>query len=128
MIVSKRSANEAPSCIVMPYFASSRENAMLRYERMVFSDAPARLMSSLITGDFFHSFSRFIIFSPSKRSFLPLEISLQRIYKQRLSESSRTTQIVVLLSPVDKVPNNLGLVDISIVVSSYFLERLYANR
>ena len=57
-----------------------------------------------------------------------LEISLQRIYKQRLSESSRTTQIVVLLSSVYKVPNNLGLVNVGVVVSSYFLERLYANR
>ena len=78
---------------------------------------PARLMSSLMTGYFFHSV---------KQVFPSFKVCLQRIDKHGLAESAWAAQVVVLFAAIYQFPYYVALVNIEIIVFSDFLERLNA--
>ena len=56
------------------------------------------------------------------------EISFQSIYEHRLAESARAAQIVILVTIVCQLPDDVCLINIDVSLFPDFLERLYAYR
>ena len=67
-------------------------------------------------------------FQSLKEFFIAFEIVLEGIYKHRFAESTRTTQVVVLVTIVHQIPHQVALVNIHEVTLPDFLKRLNAYR
>ena len=81
-------------------------------------------MSSRMTGCFTHFFQVHDLQS-LEQLLLSLEITLEGIHEHRLIEATWAVQVIILFPLVGKIPNDVGLVNIQIIILSYSLEGLY---